>query len=88
MAITTTQSITSQGVGKLLKKGGLKKATTERINFQTHFIGHYEVRHLKRGGLNVITVSPANGTTAEQIISVLKEQGVEADQVRGLVYIV
>ena len=39
-------------------------------------------------GLNVITVLPTNGTTAEQIISVLKEQGIEADQVRGLVYIV
>ena len=88
MAIATTQFITPQQVGKLLKKSGLKKATTERINFQTHFVGHYEVRHLKRGGLNVITVSPTNGTTAEQIISVLKEQGVEADQVRGLVYIV
>ena len=38
MAITTTQSITPQQVGKLLKKSGLKKATTERINFQTHFV--------------------------------------------------
>ena len=88
--MVTTQSITPQQVGKLLKKGGLKKATTERINFQTHFVGHYDVRHLKRGGLNVITILPnfLNGTTAEQIISVLREQGVEADQVRGLVYIV
>ena len=87
MAITTTQSITPQQVGRLLKKSGLKKATTERINFQTHFVGHYEVRHLKKWGLNVITVLPTNGTTAEQIISVLREQGVEADQVRGVVYI-
>ena len=88
MAMTTTQSITARQVGKLLKKSGLKKATTERINFQTHFVGHYEVRHLKKMGLNVITVLPTNGTTAEQIISVLREQGIEADQVRGLVYIV
>jgi hypothetical protein len=83
-----TQSVTPQQIGKLLKKGGLKKATTERVNFQTHFVGHYEVRQLKKFGLNEIVVCPKNGTTAEQIISVLKEQGVEADQVRGLVYII
>jgi hypothetical protein len=28
-----TQSVTPQQIGKLLKKGGLKKATTERVNF-------------------------------------------------------
>jgi len=86
--IKMTQFVTPQQIGKLLKKGGLKKATTERVNFQTYFVGHYEVRHLKRYGLNNIVVSPKNGTTAEQIISVLKKQGIEADQIRGLVYIV
>lgn len=86
--IKMTQFVTPQQIGKLLKKGGLKKATTERVNFRTYFVGHYEVRHLKRHGLNNIVVSPKNGTTAEQIISVLKKQGIEADQIRGLVYIV
>ena len=85
--IKTTQAVTVQQVAKTLNKSGLKKAKTERINFQDVQTGHFEARHLKCYGLNTINVCPQNGTTCEQIESVLNSQGIKTQIVKGYVVI-
>lgn len=86
-AIKTTQVITVQQVAKVLNKSGLKKAKTERINFQDVQTGHFEARHLKSYGLNTINVLPKNGTTCNQVESILNNQGIKTQVVKGYVVI-
>jgi hypothetical protein len=76
---------TVQNIGKKLVAAGLKKATTQRVNFQTIFVGDYEARHLKVFGLNCITVTPKNGMTCEKIQQILADENTEIKN--GLVII-
>lgn len=74
-----------QNIAKKLVKAGLKKATTQRVNFQTIFVGDYEAMHLKRFGLNCIIVEPRNGMTCERIQQILSDENTEIKN--GLVII-
>lgn len=86
-APTTTQSVSAQQIGKLLKKAGFTKATTKRIDFETINVGHYEIRHLKSYGLDVITILPKNGTTCFDIQKALEEQGIKTGEKQGYVFV-
>lgn len=68
---------TVQRIAKKLVAAGLKKATRQRVNFQTISVGDYEARHLKLYGLNCITVSPKNGMTCEKIQQILSDEKTE-----------
>lgn len=63
--------ITVQTIGKMLNNAGLKKASTQRVNFETVNVGNYTASHLKKFGQNFILVQPKNGTTLETIQSIL-----------------
>lgn len=68
---------TVQNIAKKLVAAGLKKATTQRVNFQTIFVGDYEARHLKIYGMNTIMIAPKNGMTAEKIQAILSDEKTE-----------
>lgn len=78
---------TVQNIAKKLVAAGLKKATTERVNFQTIPVGDYTAKHLKIHGLNVVFVQPKNGMTCEKIQAILSESGEKTEIKNGYVVI-
>jgi hypothetical protein len=74
---TVNKMTTVQNIAKKLVAAGLKKATTQRVNFETIFVGDYTASHLKRFGMNVIMVQPKNGMTCEKIQQLLSDENTE-----------
>jgi len=66
-----------QDIAKKLVRAGLKKATTQRVNFQNIFIGDYGANHLKIYGMNTIVITPKNGMTCEKLQSILIDENTE-----------
>jgi hypothetical protein len=76
-AKNSNKMTTVQNIAKKLVAAGLKKATTQRVNFETIFVGDYTASHLKRFGMNVIMVQPRNGMTCEKIQQLLSDESTE-----------
>ena len=68
---------TATQITKDLKKAGFEKAGSVRINFQTIQTGNFETRLMNKFGLNLIMVTPKNGTKAEELQAALLRYNAE-----------
>lgn len=79
-----------QQIAKLLNKHGLTKTRTERVDFETIYVGDYRIRKFNSNGIYSYILPNYSGNTSittDDIISILRDEGIYSYELNGYVTI-